>query len=113
LQDEAVTKAELDKAKNLLMTQQLGQREKNEDKALAIGNAAVLLGDPNRANTDIARLQAVTAEDVQRVMKKYFTETNRVVITYLPESMKPGAAASGAAHRTRQPRRTAKTDARS
>jgi len=114
LQDEAVTKAELDKAKNLLTTQQLGQREKNEDKALAIGNAAVRLGDPNRANTDIGRLQAVTAEDVQRVMKKYFTETNRVVITYLPESMKPGAAAAKASNRTKQSRsRASKTGARS
>ncbi|HEY6189794.1 MAG TPA: pitrilysin family protein [Pyrinomonadaceae bacterium] len=114
LQDEAVSKAELDKAKNLLITQQLRQREKNEDKALAIGNAAVLLGDPNRANTDIGRLQAVTAQDVQRVMKKYFTDTNRVVITYLPESMKPGASSAKASNRTKQPRGTAsKTGARS
>jgi zinc protease len=114
LQDEPVTRAELDKAKNLLITQQLRQREKNEDKALAIGNAAVLLGDPNRANTDIVRLQAVTAEDVQRVMKKYFADTNRVVITYMPESMKPGASSAKASNRTKQPRRTAsQTGARS
>ena len=33
--------------------------------------------------------------DVQRVMKKYFTETNRVVIYYLPESMRPAAGGQG------------------
>jgi hypothetical protein len=55
----------------------------------------------------------VTAEDIQRVMKKYFTETNRVVITYLPESMKPGAAAAKASNRTRQSRRTTHRGARS
>jgi zinc protease len=48
----------------------------------------VLLGDPNRVNTDLAKLQAVTAADVQRVMKKYFTDANRLVIYYLPESAK-------------------------
>jgi zinc protease len=94
LQDVPVTSAELDKAKNLLVTSKLREREKNEDKALAIGNAAVLLGDPSRANTDLQRLQAVTAADVQRVLKKYFTNTNRVVITYLPEPAKPSASAS-------------------
>jgi predicted Zn-dependent peptidase len=31
----------------------------------------------------------VTAADVQRVMKKYFTEQNRLVLYYLPESAKP------------------------
>jgi zinc protease len=96
LQDTPVTAAELDKAKNLLVTSKLHEREKNEDKALAIGNAAVLLNDATRANTDLARLQAVTAADVQRVMKKYFTDTNRVVITYLPETMKPSGNASNA-----------------
>jgi zinc protease len=102
LQDEQVSKAELEKARNLLVTSKLREREKNEDKAQAIGNAAVLLGDPNRANTDIERLQSVTAADVQRVMKKYFTESNRVVITYLPEQPKPSGEASnnGAQPRT-------------
>ena len=51
--------------------------------------AQVLLGDPARVNTDLARLQAVTAADVQRVMKKYFTDANRFVLYYLPEASKP------------------------
>jgi zinc protease len=37
-------------------------------------------------NTDLAQLQAVTAADVQRVMKKYFSATNRLVIYYLPKA---------------------------
>jgi zinc protease len=53
----------------------------------------VLLGDPNRANTDIERLSKVTAADVQRVMKKYLTDTNRLVIYYLPESLRPAKPA--------------------
>ena len=88
LQDAPVSAAELDKAKNQIVTDQLRQRETSNGKALALGEAAVLLGDPARVNTDLARLQAVTAADVQRVMKKYFTDQNRVVILYLPESAK-------------------------
>jgi zinc protease len=37
-------------------------------------------------NTDLGRLQAVTAADVQRVMKKYLTDNNRLVLYYLPEA---------------------------
>jgi zinc protease len=88
LQDEQVPAAELDKAKNQLVTNQLRQRETSNGKALALGEAAVLLGDAARVNTDLARLQAVTAADIQRVMKKYFADTNRLVLYYLPEASK-------------------------
>jgi zinc protease len=88
LQDTPVSTAELEKAKNQIITDQLRQRETSNGKALALGEAAVLLGDPARVNTDLARLQAVTAADVQRVMKKYFADQNRLVLYYLPEATK-------------------------
>jgi zinc protease len=91
MQDAPVSSAELEKAKNQLVTNKLRERETNNGKALALGEAAVLLGDTNRVNTDIERLQAVTAADVQRVMRQYFTDTNRVVIYYLPESARKTA----------------------
>ena len=90
LQDAPVSAAELEKAKNQIITDQLRQRETSNGKALALGEAAVLLGDPSRVNTDLARLQAVTAADIQRVMKKYFADTNRLVLYYLPEATKGG-----------------------
>ncbi len=89
LQDAPVSAAELEKAKNQIITDQLRQRETSNGKALALGEAAVLLGDPSRVNTDLGRLQAVTADDIQRVMKKYFADNNRLVLYYLPESAKP------------------------
>jgi zinc protease len=90
LQDTPVSAAELEKAKNQLITDQLRQRETSNGKALALGEAAVLLGDPARVNTDLARLQAVSAADIQRVMKKYFNDSNRLVLHYLPEASKRG-----------------------
>ena len=89
MQDAPVTKTELDKAVNQLVASQLRERETNSGKAFAIGNAAAVVGDASRVNTDIERLQAVTAADIQRVMRKYFTDTNRVVITYQAEAPKP------------------------
>jgi zinc protease len=89
LQDAPVTAAELEKAKNQIVTGQLQQRETSLGKSQALGRAAVVLGDPNRVNTDLDRLQAVTAADIQRVAQKYFTDNNRYVIYYLPESERP------------------------
>jgi len=89
LQDTPVSAAELEKARNLIVTSQLRQRETNLGRGQALGRAAVLLGDPNRVNTDLEQLQAVTAADVQRVAKKYFTDENAYVFYYLPESARP------------------------
>jgi zinc protease len=104
IQDAPVSAAELDKAKNQLVTNELRQRETSNGKALALGSAAVLLGDPNRVNTDLAKLQAVTAADVQRVMKQYFTAANRLVIYYLPEAAKTNTTTSST-NRRNQPQR--------
>jgi zinc protease len=90
MQDAPVSPAELEKAKNQIITDQLRQRESSNGKALALGEAAVLLGDPAKVNTDLARLEAVTAADLQRVMKKYLTETNRLVLYFLPEASRTG-----------------------
>lgn len=99
MQDTPVTAAELDKAKIQLVTNELRERETSNGKAFALARAAVLLGDAARVNSDIDKLQAVTAADIQRVMKKYFTDSNRVVVTYQDESMRPRASAGQGGNR--------------
>ena len=86
-----MTEAELEKAKNRFLTGKLLERETNDGKAGALGGAAVLYGDPNRVNTDLARLQAVTTEEIKEVLNRYLSGKKKVVIEYLPESMKAGA----------------------
>jgi len=95
MQDEPVTAAELDKAKSQLLTNLVRERETNNGKGDALGRAVVLLGDARRVNTDVARLQSITAADVQRVMKKYFNDTNRVVINYQAEAQKTAPQNAG------------------
>ena len=82
IQDAPVTARELEKAKNQLVTETIQAREDNDGKAIAIERAIAYEGEAKAVNSDIDKLQAVTAADVQRVMKKYFTDTNRVVIYY-------------------------------
>jgi predicted Zn-dependent peptidase len=47
-----------------------------------------VLGDPNRVNTELPKLLAVTPAQVQAVAKKWLTKENRLVIEYLPEAMR-------------------------
>ena len=98
LQDTPVSEAELEKAKNQMITSELRSRETNLGKSQTLGQAAVLLGDPNRANTDLQRLLAVSAADIQRVAKKYFTDNNRYVFHYLPESERPKPDSASSIH---------------
>jgi zinc protease len=82
IQTTPVTADEISKAKNQLVTEAIRRREDNDGKAIAIERAVAYMGDPKAVNSEVERLQAVTAADVQRVMQKYFNDTNRVVIYY-------------------------------
>ena len=82
IQDTGVTAKELEKAKNQLISRAIRARETNDGKAIAIERAVAYLGDPKAVNNEVAQLQAVTAADIQRVMKQHFKDNNRVVIYY-------------------------------
>jgi zinc protease len=89
-----VTEAELEKAKNRFLTGKLEERETVNGKASALGQAVLLYGDANRVNTDLGKLQAVTTAEIKEVMNRYITGKKKVVIEYLPETMKPGSVPS-------------------
>lgn len=85
---DGVTEAELDKAKNRFLTGKLMERETNNGKASALGEAAVIYRDPNHINTDLARYQAVTTSEVKDVLNKYLAGKKKILIEYLPEAKK-------------------------
>lgn len=79
-----VSEPELRTAKNQLLAAHLAERETNDGKASALGMAAVLRADPALVNRDLAQLEAVTADQIQAVAKRCFTEKNQLVLEYLP-----------------------------
>ena len=94
---DGVTQAELDKAKNRFLTGKLMERETFNGKASALGQAVVVYGDATRVNTDLAKLQAVTAAQIKEIMNKYLTGKKKVVLEYLPEAMRKGPPPSAPA----------------
>jgi len=88
LATQPITDKELSIARNQLLAADLLNRETDEGKASALGEAATVYGDPNHVNTELPAILAVTPEQVQASAKKWLTEQNRLVIEYLPESMK-------------------------
>lgn len=87
-----VSAVELAKAKNNLVDDIVRARETVDGTANYLGSAAVLYGDPERINTELAAINAVTAADVLRVAKKYLAPTNRTVIRYTVKQAVKGAA---------------------
>jgi zinc protease len=91
LADKPVAAAELEKAKNLILTSALRERETSNGKGFSLGEALILHHDAAAVNEGLAKVQAVTAADVQRVVKKYLIEGKPLVINYLDESARGGA----------------------
>ncbi|MBX3734325.1 MAG: insulinase family protein [Verrucomicrobiae bacterium] len=96
---EAAIDAELDRLKEELVPAEELQKVKNQFAAFEYrkltANFPIFLqvlqneglGDWREVNEAAAKLQAVTAEDVQRVARKYFTREDRAVAIY---TRKPG-----------------------
>jgi zinc protease len=85
LRTEPVTAAELLQAKNQFARDYILGRESNQSKAEQLGHAVVIHGDIRTADGEFEIFQNLTAADVQRVAKTYFTPENRTVITILPK----------------------------
>ena len=85
LRDAPVTQAELDEAKNEIVTATLQQRETAEGRADELADAVIRYGDAGYADRLLAAIQSTTAADIQRVARRIFNENRRAVVRYLPE----------------------------
>ena len=77
--------AELAKVKTQLITEAFNSRQTPLGLGIALAEAAVLLGDPARVNSELAALQRVSADDVQRVLRRYVLGAHKVAIDYRQE----------------------------
>lgn len=84
---EPVSAGELSTAKNQLLAGRLAGLETAAGKALALGEAAAMRGDPALVNTELARLGAVTADQVQAAARRWLQQP--LVLEYLPAKSRP------------------------
>jgi zinc protease len=90
LKNEPVTGHELQRAKNQFARDYIVGRESNQEKALHLAHAAVIHNDVTTADGEFDIFMNVSAADVQRVARTYFTPENRLVLTIMPRGSGTG-----------------------
>jgi zinc protease len=84
MKSEPVSDHELQRAKNQFARDYILGRETTQLKASQLAHAVVIHDDITTADGEFEIFQAMTAADIQRVAKAYFTPTNRLVLTVMP-----------------------------
>src|SRR5207244_8447553 len=88
LKSEPISERELQRTKNQFARDYILNRESDQEKARVLSHAVVIHHDIKTADGEFDIFQSLTAADVQRVAKTYFTATNRTVLTLLPETQR-------------------------
>ena len=84
MMEEPVSDDELEKAKNQIRSSYITGMQTVQDKAGALGHAAVIHQDTATVDNEFELFMKVTKEDIMRVMGKYLDPSNRTVVTVLP-----------------------------
>jgi zinc protease len=79
-----VSDHELQRARNQFARDYIVARETVQEKAAQLAHAAVIHNDVGTADGEFDIFMEVTAADIQRVARTYFTPANRLVLTVMP-----------------------------
>jgi zinc protease len=79
------SKNEIEKAKRLMLVNELAGLQSMHGQAASMAEGQLFMRDPRYSESYLARLQAVTAVDLQAVARKYFRPENRVTVILGPE----------------------------
>jgi zinc protease len=82
---EPVSDDELERARALIESDELGSLGRVEERADRLSMYATLFDDPDLINKMLPRYLAVRPEDIRTAAADVFRPDNRVVLTYLPE----------------------------
>ena len=85
LHTELISDEELGKIRNMVENDFISSNSTMAGIAETLANNHVYMGSADLINTEIDKYMAVTKEDIQRVAKKYFIPSNRIVLYYLPK----------------------------
>ena len=84
---------EIEKARNTARRQFVGGLQSSLNRAIELAEYALIYNNPGEINTRYARLDKLTAADVQRVAKQYLTPATRSVVITRPKA--PGGGRGG------------------
>ena len=84
LAEQPVTEEELRKAIKVSTTGFLDRLKTMQGQAADIAHNEFLVGDPNFSAVYLANLRKVTRDDLQRVVRKYFTDNNLTITSLNP-----------------------------
>jgi zinc protease len=88
---EPISARELERSKNQFARDYVLGRQTVQNKASALAHAVVLhRGDIGTADGEFDIFQNMSAADVQRVARTYFTPQSRMVLTVMPRGQRPG-----------------------
>jgi len=90
---EQVSEDELERARALIESDELGALSRVEERADRLSMYATLFDDPDLINRMLGRYLAVTPADIQAVASDVFRPDNRIVLTYLPDQPPADSAA--------------------
>jgi len=88
LKSEPISERELQRTKNQFARDYILNRESDQEKARVLSHAVVIHHDIKTADGEFDIFQSLTAADVQRVARTYFTPANRTVLTLMPEAQR-------------------------
>lgn len=83
---DSVTPAEIEKAKNILLSDFYRRIRTISGRSNAIGTYEVFFGDYRKLFSAAEDFAKVTQADIQRVARTYFTDRNRTVATLIPDA---------------------------
>lgn len=79
-----VTAEEVERAIHLIEARQLSDLQRVDERADQLSMFTSLFDDPDRINTELDRIRAVTPEDVRSVAEEFLGEHNRAALIYVP-----------------------------
>ena len=94
IQRDGLTAPELDKAKRVILNNQLGALVTMRGQASDLGSNWLLTGNLNFSRDYLDAIQAVTADDIARVARRYLHDANCTVATLDPQGTRAQQAAA-------------------
>jgi predicted Zn-dependent peptidase len=95
-----VTEDEVTRARALIETSFVMSMQSAAERADQLSRFATYFGDPTLINTQVARYQATTADDVSRLARERLGPDNRVLLVFVPSDEPPAEASLDLAEAT-------------